>query len=358
MNTGIKIIVFTVLQIFMVIAFSTPADNPDPHVPYIENPQEYFSAENYHPTILLGEEVVIQNREAYATPLLYDASFQYMDGPLAIYVNGVKAHRLHRWDNHSYEDRIVEIAIAGNGLDAGFSGWIEERHLVPSGANTPELPTVTLEGDGAEDIALFLDYAEDTPIIATYPKGTQGELLGHLDEMYHIRIGDQEGFIKTSQVHLTREAEQGLQGAMTGEFPDVTALQKHGSDVTWAYEREIRPLYGSRARWPLWAKAEFSALCMRYNIGTGFINGAYIMPGPDDLPQQEAVDIAAQAVSDRFEIPLETLLQEYDQYISFFEAKRKHTGRYWWITFDDRSGVDRRFTEVYISSPSGEVVDF
>ena len=83
------------------------------------------------------------------------------------------------------------------------------------------------------------------------------------------------------------------------------------------------------------------------------------MPDSDDLPQQEAIDIAAQTASSKFGITLETLLDQFTMTVSFFDADyRQYTGHYWWIVFDELSGIESRGIELFISSPAGEVVDF
>jgi len=100
---------------------------------------------------------------------------------------------------------------------------------------------------------------------------------------------------------------------------------------------------------------------MKLGLESGFLWGIYIMPGPDDLPQQKAIDIAIQAVSERFEIAPETLRQQYESSVSFFDANYKHTGHFWRIVLmdpTDPSGINKPAFDIYISSPAGEVVDF
>lgn len=322
--------------------------------PYTDIAIDYLPDIDYHPAVVLGEMVIIRNQDAYASPLLHDAASRLLDRPLGMYINGVQARRLHRYDG-SGEDGYVEIAIEGNGLDAGFSGYIDERHLVSPSAKTPVLPTVMLNAQEG-DISLYSDYSEDSPVIATYASGTQAQLLGLLIDMCHIKIGDHSGFVKSSQLQLPHALEQDLIDTMPKQFMRLSANHKHLMEIVIALEMDIIKQYGGD--WPLLQKAEYADICMSLGFPAPFLYGVYIMPNSDDLPQQEAIAIAAQDVSDRLGIAQDVLLEQYEVSVSFFDATYKHTGHHWRIVFSDPAGIERRDTEAYISSPSGEVIDF
>ena len=238
--------VFLVLLIVLTITFPAFACefNPFPDITLDRVPNV-----DYHPTIVLGEPVIIQNQDAYASPLFFIGASREL-GPLVMYVNGVQAHRLHRWDG-SGEDGYVEITIGGNGLDAGLSGLINERHLVSSGAKTSVLPIGTLYALDAEDVALFLDFMENAPIIAMYPNGTQAQLMGYLLHMYHVQIGNQTGFIKTSQLLLPPAVAQEFDDALPKRFIDLNPVHKHIIEIGWAYEVDRLVQYGRKSKWPL-----------------------------------------------------------------------------------------------------------
>lgn len=342
---------FFVLLIILVATLPIPSYGFDP---YTDIAIDYLPDIDYHPTIVLGEMVIIQNQDAKVSPLLHDATSRLLDRPLGLYVNGVQAHRLHRYDEKG-EDGYVEIAIEGNGLDTGFSAYIDERHLISPGTETPVLPTVMLNAQDG-DIPLYSDYSEDSPVIAIYPSGTQAQLLGLLVDMCHLKIGDLSGFVKTSQLHLPQTLEQELAGTMPKRFMSLSAVHKHIMEIVNAYEIDLIEQYGSD--WPLLQKAEYAAICINLGYSAPFRYGVYIMPTSDDLPRQEAIVIAAKDVSDRLGIAQDLLLEQFDVSVSFFDATYKHTGHHWWIVFSDPSGIEKRHTSTYISSPSGKIVDF
>ena len=319
------------------------------HMPYID----------YHPTIVLGDSVVITNQQAYATPILFYPSPNDLDSPLGIYVNGVEARVIqseHGLSDTAYDFGFAEIAIEGNGLDSGFSGFIPKEYLVSTGAETPSLPIVAFNAQGTEDIALLLDFAEDAPIVATYPNGTQAQLLGYLDDMCHVQIGVQSGFVKTSQLELPQEVAQGLAKAMPRHFESFTAHEKYIGFIHMAYLYERSAQYGEYGYWPLWLNAEYSALCMQLGGGTGFMYGVNIMPGPDDLPEQEARRIAVEAICERLGITQETLSQ-YESGVFFYDSDND-TGHYWHFAFWGvrDSDLPMQIT-ISVSSPAGEAVE-
>ncbi len=345
------------LVLLLVIILSIPAVSYG-YNPLTDNPLDQVPEVDYHPTIVLGEAVIIQNTDAYASPLLYLGAYNLMNEPLGMYVNGVVAYRLHRYDGRGASD-FVEVAIGGNGLDAGFSGYIDKRNLVYPGKIVPELPSVTLSGFGEEEVALHLDFYADSPIFAAYPNGTKAQLLGYLDDMCHVQIGDQYGFVETSQLQLPPEVAQGLENSMPPQFMALSAVHKHLIEIGVSYEMDLLNEYGSKGNWPLWLKAEYSKMHLTLGLSTGYGNGVYIMPDPDDLQQEEAVSIAAQAACDRFGIPLEALwLAQPEVSVSFFDADRIHTGHYWWIVFDKPLPDGMQPVSIYVSSPAGEIVGF
>ena len=345
----------TLIILTIILAIALPALS-DTFNPYTDIMLDYLPDIDYHPTVVLGEAVIIQNQNAYASPLLHNASSRLLDNPLGIYVNGVLANRLHRWDGKG-QDGYVEIAIGGNGLDSGFSGYIDERHLIYPGTVAFVLPIVTLDAQDTEKIALRLDFSEESPVIATYPNGTQAQLLGYFDGMCHIQIGDQSGFVKTSQLQMSEMISKRLTEAMPKQFMNLKPVHKHIIEIGIAYELELIGQYGPNGDWPLWLKAKYADMRIKLGLGAPFLLGTYIMPSPDDLQQQQAIDIAARAASERFDIPLETLLEQ-PVFLSFFDADFKHTGHYWRIIFENPSDTDKRAIDIYISSPEGDVVDF
>lgn len=329
-----------ILCLLPAAAFPALADTPD-----FDISTEDLPIIEYHPTVTLGDPVSIQNGEAYATPLLSVPTPNDLPYPMSLCPNGVEAREISRANG------FVRVAIGGDGLNAGISGCIQEAHIVPAGTSADTPPTVTLRAGDGGDIPLLLDYTEDAEVIASYPAGTEAQLLGWLDTWCQVQIGEESGFLRTAQVEWPEAVEQGLQSVPIDSFDSLTAREKHAMDILSAYYTEKIAEYGPNEGWPVEARAEYAALSIQLGRGQIFDFGIDIMPGPEDLTQEEAMAIAAQAAEEIYGVPPEDLAT-YDVEVRFYDSNYVRTGRYWFFHF--KHSPEANSFMITISSPEGE----
>lgn len=322
----------------LVLAIAMPAiaDTPD-----FDIPLDYLPLVEYRPVITLGDSVTLHHKESYGVRLLSVPSLNDLEYPIGVFMNGVQGNEISR------QNGFVEVAIGGNGLDAGISGYVQEEYISTGTAEAFSLPSATLKSE----TSLLADYTDAAKVLATHPAGTEVLMMGYLDEWSMVQVGDTYGFLKTAQLTLGEEATTGLASGMPHTFDWHTAEEKHAMDVCGAYADEKEEQYGDMDHWPLEIKAEFAALSIQLGRGQVFDLGVDIMPGPDDLQQDEAIAIAKQAITEEYPITLEQL-DFLDMWFRFFDSNFYRTGRYWYFSF---VGEEYDFM-VLISSPDGEVL--
>lgn len=156
---------------------------------------------------------------------------------------------------------------------------------------------------GQEGI-IYADTGLTQNAIATPGPGARVRLLGRTSGYYHVQTGDAIGFVPLTELSFDE---------VTGRH---VALQKPmGYDETqpgWEQRRAEYEMkrniqynqFGPTGTWTLAQMAEGSALAKEYGFewltdrdGVAIIN---VLPGPDDLSEQQAYQIALAAVMDKY----------------------------------------------------------
>ena len=299
--------------------------------------------------------------EGAGTILLTGPSANDVNCPMGIYLNGTpvtvvelrESSALPEWNSVEGEPNWARVLIAGDGDTSGIPGWMPLRDLVyekPSDV----LPAATLAaGEESGFTTLYTLNHREFDVAAVERDGSGVTVLGQLDYWLHVSLEGEGMFMLLEDATLSDEADALLYDLLPDRFDGITRIQY---DNDRNLNRLLESMYEKYGRnvplefWSLEDKARYGQLEEMY---LGSHDHYYILPGEDDLPLEEAVQIALEAYAETFggdavsadEVDLYPgfyrLGQSEAVYWSFYICEKDTHNVLWHIELDGKTGEPR-----------------
>lgn len=244
--------------------------------------------------------------EGTGTVLLTGPSANDVNCPMGIYLNGTpvtvvelcESSALPEWSSVEDEPNWASVLIAGDGDTSGIPGWMPLRDLVyekPADA----LPTAALAG-GEESgfTTLYTLNHRESDVAALERDGTGVTVLGQLDYWLHVSLEGEGMFMLMEDAALSDEADVLLYDLLPDRFDGITRIQYDNDRNLNRLLKSMHEKYGENVPvefWSLEDKAWYGQLEEMY---LGAHDHYYILPGEDDLPLEEAGQIALDAYAE------------------------------------------------------------
>ncbi|MCI6039389.1 MAG: M56 family metallopeptidase [Clostridiales bacterium] len=299
--------------------------------------------------------------EGTGTILLTGPSANDVNCPMGIYLNGTpvtvvelrESSALPEWNSVEGEPNWARVLIAGDGDTSGIPGWMPLRDLVyekPSDA----LPAATLAaGEESGFTTLYTLNHRESDVAAVERDGSGVTVLGQLDYWLHVSLEGEGMFMLLEDATLSDEADALLYDLLPDRFDGITRIQY---DNDRNLNRLLESMYEKYGRnvplefWSLEDKARYGQLEEMY---LGSHDHYYILPGEDDLPLEEAGQIALEAYAETFggdavsadEVDLYPgfyrLGQSEAVYWSFYICEKDTHNVLWHVELDGKTGEPR-----------------
>ncbi|NLD34499.1 MAG: hypothetical protein GX653_06270, partial [Clostridiales bacterium] len=170
--------------------------------------------------------------------------------------------------------------------------------------------------------------------IATPGEGAQVRVLGRTSRYYHVQSGDSVGFVPLAGLafddatrdHLRAQVPDGYEEVQPGwESRRAEYEMKRGAQYNQ---------YGPVEQWTLAQKAEGSALAQEYGfewlLDRDMMPIINVLPGPDDLTEQQAYQAALAAAMDKYGFE-EKRVKKHG--ISLYHRQDTPDARVWHVRF-------------------------
>lgn len=299
--------------------------------------------------------------EGAGTILLTGPSANDVNCPMGIYLNGTpvtvvelrESSALPEWNSMEGEPNWARVLIAGDGDTSGIPGWMPLRDLVyekPSDV----LPAATLAaGEESGFTTLYTLNHRESDVAAVERDGSRVTVLGQLDYWLHVSLEGEGMFMLLEDATLSDETDALLYDLLSDRFDGITRIQY---DNDRNLNRLLESMYEKYGRnvplefWSLEDKARYGQLEEMY---LGSHDHYYILPGEDDLPLEEAGQIALEAYAETFggdavsadEVDLYPgfyrLGQSEAVYWSFYICEKDTHNVLWHVELDGKTGEPR-----------------
>ncbi len=294
-------------------------------------------------------------------PLVAGPSTGNINVPLAIYYAGAEvtvtglyaSSSLPAWNTDNEGNNWAGVTVGQTGGQEGISGYMPLYYLSSQKQN--QLPTAQVAADAPTGYATLYSLDNDTSTALDAVKsGEQITLLGRVNKWYHVVYQGKTGFLKKENVLLDEVAQTALDAALGDRFD---TYPREEMKRTAAFEQLVAQRQAELGgldliNWPLADKAWFGQLEEAYY---GAHEYYYMMPGQDDLPQEDAVRTAWETFSTLAGLKDETL-SEYTMNLGFFTLPDVDPdARFWSVRFT-KNNYSTCF-EVILASPSGKVME-
>ena len=284
-----------------------------------------------------------------------------MNCPIGIYLNGTpvtvaelcESSALPEWNSVEGEPNWASVLIAGDGDTTGIPGWMPLRDLVyekPADA----LPTATLAG-GEESgfTTLYTLNHRESDVAALERDGTGVTVLGQLDYWLHVSLEGEGMFMLMEDAALSGEADALLYDLLPDRFDGITRIQYDNDRNLNRLLKSMHEKYGENVPvefWSLEDKAWYGQLEEMY---LGAHDHYYILPGEDDLPLEEAGQIALDAYAEAWgsdAVPADELElypgfyrlgHSEPVYWSFYICEKDTHNVLWHVELDGKTGEPR-----------------
>ena len=282
--------------------------------------------------------------------------------PLVAYCNGVQVRvtetressSLPEWNSVEGEDNWAHVLVGGDGATTGISGWIPRIFL--SDTKTEELPTATLTTEAPTGFVNVYTLNEmDTNLINAYQEGTEVTLLGQMQQWYQIQIDGKYGFVLRENLAVSDAVQAKLNTFLPFRFDGITRKEYQDIISFDTLYKEISVRYDGQPveYWSLEDKAWYGQMEETYN---GQHDAYYQLPQQDDLPQEQAIDIAWDTFITHHEALTSASRDDYSFNLSFYAIPAMETYKKRWEIKIAPKGEPDNYYQVKIDSPSGEVL--
>lgn len=315
--------------------------------------------EDESPTLPLNAWV--HAAEGAGTVLLTGPSANDVNCPMGIYLNGTpvtvvelcESSALPEWNSVEGEPNWASVLIAGDGDTTGIPGWMSLRDLVyekPADA----LPTATLaSGEESGFTTLYTLNHRESDVAALERDGTGVTVLGQLDYWLHVSLEGEGMFMLMEDAALSGEADALLYDLLPDRFDGITRIQYDNDRNLNRLLKSMHEKYGENVPvefWSLEDKAWYGQLEEMY---LGAHDHYYILPGEDDLPLEEAGQIALDAYAEAWgsdAIPADELElypgfyrlgHSEPVYWSFYICEKDTYNVLWHVELDGKTGEPR-----------------
>lgn len=196
------------------------------------------------------------------------------------------------------DERWAKVVIGKTDDFAGIEGFMPLSAIRFSSETGRALPGAILEGEAM--VPLYQDNGLTEEAIGSYPEGTKVSILGWLIDWAQVEVDGKTGFMRQEALQLDADAAESVFAALPPFFDEI----QPGHQAQYAqYTDELMALYtryGDSNEWPLSVKAQASELAARY--GFQFTPDVNLMPGENDLSEEEVLKIAKAAAKDAYGI--------------------------------------------------------
>ena len=292
---------------------ATPAENL--------NRKAYVS----HP----GDPAVSMLRTDY--PGDYGFAKEQLFNGTEVIINQILEPRKGVSDAHPEELRgqWAAITVAQTERFAGSKGYVPLNFLSDEANRETLIEGVVYSEDGGA-VSLLADTGLTENSLVSCPVGTRVRVLGQTMSYYHVRAQGFIGFLPLSALQFDRLTGRALADAQPSHAYEE--LQPGWEQLRAAYEFKLHQLYnryGDPNRWTLEQSAQGSALALTYGF-TWQNDKVHILPGPDTLTENEAVEKGKVYAEKEFGIKTE---QVSDIWTSYFYPPLVPDERMWLIRF-------------------------
>lgn len=195
------------------------------------------------------------------------------------------------------EENWARVVIGKTEDYAGVEGYMPLAVLSFDLSLASALPQAALENEGP----VHQDNGLSDKLLGEYAKGTELNLMGWLLDWAQVELEGKTGFVRHEALLLDEAAHQSLAQALPPSFDEI---QPGHQDLYAAYTHELMALYaqhGDSNEWPLAVKAQASELAAGY--GYRYTPDINVMPGANDLSQEEVLALARAAAEELFGLP-------------------------------------------------------
>lgn len=225
--------------------------------------------------------------------------------PQGTYFNGVKVKVVAIENTFgNYPEQLSDpqqlwarVIIAQNEHFDGIEGLMPLLNLSFDLSDvTGELPAGELTGD----TELYASNGLDDTVIASFPTGTKFIVLGWLKDWLHIEIEGQAGFLQHDKASLSQAVLNKIASALPGDFDEIQPGYQERHETYMVKLMELYDKYGDSNLWPLDVAAQASQLASE--AGYQFSDVIHVMPGENELSEEEVLAIALQAAIDLYQL--------------------------------------------------------
>jgi len=284
--------------------------------------------------------------------------------PQGTYYNGVKVKvlELHTMMNnvHMTDDPTVtwaRVEIGATNQSAGTTGWMplpaltHEKDVL---GEKPPLPTATLT-TGSET-GFVIIYAQNdlrAGIISSERAGTAVKLLGRLRDFYHVELANgQTGFVEIACVQVDAAWQASVAACEPENYDQVQPGFEDEYEEYMSLQDELWEKYGDSNDWPLEIRALRTQIQLAYGFDCEEGQQMHILPGENDLTEDEARKIANQHVKDAYDMGAEDY---YRQTVYFYYFAGAEDVRIWGFTYFANAGLHN--VAVRLNAQTGEIIE-
>lgn len=297
--------------------------------------------------------------DGVGTVLLPGPSANDVNCPMGIYLNGTpvtvvelcESSSLPEWNSMEGEPNWARVLIAGDGDTSGIPGWMPLRDLVyEKPADT--LPAATLAaGEESGFTPLYTLNDRESDVAALERDGAGVSVLGQLDYWLHVSLEGEGMFMLMEDAALSDEADALLYNLLPDRFSGTTRIQ-------YDHDRNLNRLlsimaskYGENVPVEFWSVEDKAWYGQLEEMYLGSHDHYYILPGEDDLPLEEAEQLALDAYAEALgdaAVPAD----ELDLYSGFYRLG--YSEPVYWSVYICEKGTHNILWSVELDGKTGE----
>ena len=278
--------------------------------------QERVDQQGYILTPRAGERSVSMGNApddyGWAKELLYNGTPVTID-----WYAPTRGHYSHELFNDPKEE-WAHITVGKTALFAGASGYVPRVTLTleqPAGEDAAPL-YATVQGEGP--VALLADAGSSQAQEAQLKPGARVRLLGRSRSYYHVEAQGKTGYLPLAALQFDQAVSAVLAANQPAEFLDVEpGWEQKDAD----FQREfslLRNRWGDTNTWDLEQLVKMSGLSEQYGIAWTWDREnrplVYVMPGPDDLTEEQAAERAYNFASKEWGVRQEDIARQWVTY--------------------------------------------
>ena len=221
--------------------------------------------------------------------------------PQGTYFNGVKVKVVaientfgNYPEQHSDPQQLwARVIIAQNEHFDGIEGLMPLLNLSFDLSDvTMELPAGELTGD----TELLATNGLDDSVIACFPAGAEFIVFGWLKDWLYIEIDGQAGFLQHDKACLSQAVLNNIVSALPVDFDEIQPGYQERHETFMVELMELYDKYGDSNLWPL--NVAVQARQLESEAGYQFSDVIHVMPGENELSEEEVLAIALKAAID------------------------------------------------------------